>query len=455
LRAHHDLLKDEAPHVEPATKFYDALASRVAASGHVVDLFSCTLHQVGILEMGSLLKKTGGLSCISDTFADDMFKKSYAKIFAKDERDGLDMAFNSTVEIRVSKEFKILGAIGHVAGLNQKASYVSENTIGIGKTKAWRVTGLDTNTSIAFYFEVVNKATNPIPPTRRGMFQFLTHYQTPLGQTILRVSTFGCGFGDFAKPDGFASITQGFDQETASVLMSRIAVWKSEREEPFDIMRWLDRSLIKLAQRFAQFTKDNPSSFKLPLNFDLYPQFMFYLRRCPLLQVFNNSPDETTFFRYYANRETVVNTLTMIQPTLDSYSFNGPPEPVLLSAKSLQPDRILLLDTFFYLMIWSGETIAAWRKANYQEKPEYATFAELLKAPVADTDGILETRFPRPRFVVCDQHTSQARFLTSVVDPSITHTTMASHGAGEAIMTEDVNLGVFMEHLKKLAVQSS
>jgi hypothetical protein len=32
---------------------------------------------------------------------------------------------------------------------------------------------------------------------------------------------------------------------------------------------------------------------------------------------------------------------------LDAYSFAGPPVPVLLSAKSVLPDRILVLDTFF------------------------------------------------------------------------------------------------------------
>jgi hypothetical protein len=29
-------------------------------------------------------------------------------------------------------------------------------------------------------------------------------------------------------------------------------------------------------------------------------------------------------------------------------------------------DRILLLDSFFHVLIWHGETIAQWRKAGYQ-----------------------------------------------------------------------------------------
>jgi protein transport protein SEC23 len=64
----------------------------------------------------------------------------------------------------------------------------------------------------------------------------------------------------------------------------------------------------------------------------------------------------------------------------------------------------------------------------------------------------MKDRFPMPRFVECDQHGSQARFLTAPLDPAITHNTGGGSG-GEVVFTEDVNLQVFLEHLKKLAVQ--
>jgi len=43
--------------------------------------------------------------------------------------------------------------------------------------------------------------------------------------------------------------------------------------------------------------KDDPESFVLPNSFSIYPQFMFHLRRSQFLQVFNNSPDETAYYR--------------------------------------------------------------------------------------------------------------------------------------------------------------
>lgn len=55
-------------------------------------------------------------------------------------------------------------------------------------------------------------------------------------------------------------------------------------------------------------------------------QFMFHLRRSPFLQVFNNSPDESSYYRHHFVRQDLTQSLIMMQPILYSYSFHGPPE---------------------------------------------------------------------------------------------------------------------------------
>lgn len=60
-------------------------------------------------------------------------------------------------------------------------------------------------------------------------------------------------------------------------------VAKAETEESFDVLRWLDRKLIQLCQKFAEYRKDDPSSFRLNSNLSIYPQFMFNLRRSQVL----------------------------------------------------------------------------------------------------------------------------------------------------------------------------
>ena len=101
----------------------------------------------------------------------------------------------------------------------------------------------------------------------------------------------------------------------------------------------------------------------------------------------------------------------MIQPTLVSYGFQAPPTPAMLDASSVRPDVILLLDTFFYVIVFHGETIAAWRDQRYQDSDEHVHFRTLLHQPLEDANAIMDARFPVPRYIIADQHKSEARFL--------------------------------------------
>jgi protein transport protein SEC23 len=306
---------------------------------------------------------------------------------------------------------------------------------------------------MAFLFETTQQG-SAVPQGSRPVYQFVTQYQHADGRKRIRVTTTCRSWVDMATQQ--QSVIYGFDQEAASVIMARLASFRASQENDSpDILRWLDRSLIRLVQRFAEYHKDDPNSLKLSEKFSLYPQFMFHLRRSQFLQVFNNSPDESAFYRHILMQENVMESTTMIQPTLFSYSFSGPPEPVLLDSSSILPDRILLMDDYFHVLIFHGQTIDAWRKANYQNDPAYASFKQLLEAPLADAAAIVQDRFPVPRYIVTEHEGSQARFLLSKVNPSVTHNNPYAQDGTQAVFTDDVSLQVFMEHLKKLAVSAS
>ncbi|KAF8471836.1 protein transporter SEC23 [Kalaharituber pfeilii] len=455
IRSHHDIERDNIKYYKKAVKFYDTLAKRTAHNGHIIDIFAGCLDQVGLLEMKSLANSTGGHMILTDSFTSSMFRQSFVKIFDKDAQDNLLMGFNASLEVLTTKELKVTGLIGHAISMNKKSTSVGETECGIGNTCSWKMCGITPTTSVATYFEVTAQA-GPVQHQQQGpqkaLIQFLTYYQHSSGQFHLRVTTIG---RDLSGPAGDPSIAHSFDQETAAVLMARIAVFKAEVDDGPDVLRWVDRMLIRLCSRFADYRKDDPSSFRLEKNFTLYPQFMFHLRRSQFLQVFNNSPDETAFYRHVLFREDVGNSLIMIQPTLDSYTFDQPSRPVLLDSTSIQPNHILLLDTFFHILIYHGETIAEWRKFGYQDQEGYENFKELLEAPKEDARELIADRFPLPRFIVCDAGGSQARFLLSKLNPSTTHQNAAWGGVpqnAQTIFTDDVSLQTFMEHLMKLAV---
>lgn len=334
--------------------------------------------------MKGLANSTGGHIVQTDSFTSSMFRQSYFSVFTDSTSEDLTMGFGASLEVLSSKELKVTGLIGHAISMNKKSANVGETECGIGNTCQWKMCGVDPGSSYAIYFEVAGQGgpQQMQQSQQKGLIQFLTYYQHSAGRFHLRVTTIG---RDMSGPSGDPALAQSFDQEAAAVLMSRIAVFKAEVDDGPDVLRWVDRMLIRLCARFAEYRKDDPSSFRLERNFSLYPQFMFHLRRSQFLQVFNNSPDETAFYRHVLNHADVQNSLIMIQPTLDSYTFDQEGGvPVLLDSTSIQAQTVLLLDTFFHILIFHGETMAEWRKAGYHEMEGYENFKELLEAPKLD-----------------------------------------------------------------------
>mmetsp|Transcript_7331 Transcript_7331/g.8090 ORF Transcript_7331/g.8090 Transcript_7331/m.8090 type:complete len:812 (+) Transcript_7331:101-2536(+) len=485
IRSHADLAKNTEPLHKPACEFYARLADPATAHGtatkskkkipvsqnaayHVVDVFACSLDQVGLLEMRELVEATGGLTVLGDSFGQSVFKESLRRVFARYPEDAqndagqMSMAFGASMEVLTSREFKVSGAIGAVRSLNKQGSNVSELEVGKGGTNAWSLGGIDPGTTVAIYFDIANPGNTPLPEGKRRYIQFLTKYQHSNGRTRIRTTTL-CGpwFNTKQAAEGqpanagmsHSPIKMSFDQEAAAVLTARMAVFQTETDEISDVLRWVDRSLIRMCSKFAEYNPEDPNSFRLSPEFALYPQFMFHLRRSQFLSLFNSSPDEAAYYRYILIRENTTNSLVMIQPTLLSYSFNGPPQAALLDAESVRPDTILLLDTFFHVVVFHGETIAAWREERYHEQEEHASFRALLEAPQSDAQLIMDSRFPVPRYIVCDQHKSEARFLMAKLNPSVTHNSDLGGSGGAQVNTDDVSLRVFMEHLMKLSVQ--
>ncbi|CAH9049940.1 unnamed protein product [Cuscuta epithymum] len=455
VRSHKDLDKDAAPFFKKAVHFYSELGKQLVSQGHVLDIFASALDQVGVAEMKVAIEKTGGLVVLAESFGHSVFKDSFKRVCENGELS-LGLSFNGRLEIICSKDIKVQGIIGPCTSLEKKGPAVANTVIGEGNTIAWKMCGLDKTTCFTVFFDVSSsdKPDLSVDTNQELYIQFLTSYQSSDGHTISRVTTIKRRWVDTTVNS--EELVQGFDQETAAVVMARLASYKMEMEEGFDATRWLDRNLIRLCSKFGDYRKDDPASFTLNPSFSIFPQFMFNLRRSQFLQVFNNSPDETAYFRMLLNRENISNAAVMIQPTLTSYSFKSPPSPALLDVASIAADCILFLDSYFSLVIFHGLTIAQWRNMGYHKQPEHQAFAQLLQAPHDEAQSLIQERFPVPRLVVCDQHGSQARFLLAKLNPSATYNSAHDMAAGtDVILTDDVSLQVFFEHLQRLAVQSS
>lgn len=495
IRSHHDIDKMLQTHIpnlangvtkvdsllyKSAKSFYEQVARSLVDMGICCDIFIGSYDQVGLYEMDDIASATGGAVVMSDSFSTAIFKQSLVKFLRRETSEevndelGSEMALNATVECRTTTDLQIQGLIGHATSLPLRKdntfinSSVSPQSIGQGNTNAWKLCGVDPQSTYAIYFDKLDS-----PQPGFAFIQFSFHYQHPCGEKRVRVTTLPLAV--IADSDN-QNLELGFDQNAAFIAIARSSIDKLRAHifnstkttyDHTDVVKHLDKVLADYCARFGVYQKKQLDSFRLSTSYSMLPQFMYHLRRSPFIRVFNNSPDETSYIRHIFMHEDVNNSLTMIQPSLLSYDIetfgaedpqtgepNLDPEPVLLDSMSLGLTKILLLDTFFHILIYHGTTVAQWRKANYHNMEGYEHFKEFLEAPKHEALEILKDRFPLPRFIDCDDGGSQARFLMAKLNPSTSYLTNPNHmyGGQFDVMTDDTSLQSYMMHIQRVAV---
>ncbi|KAG5490811.1 hypothetical protein JKF63_00933 [Porcisia hertigi] len=454
IRVHADI-RDEtaaATYWSTSCSFYETLMRRIVAQGHSLNCFVASLDQFGLAEMKTCVQSSGGVVLNAESWLDEPFRVSLHQFFARREDGTLNMGLNATMDVITSPTWKVQGVIGPCVGTGKKSASVAEYEIGLGGTCQWTTCQLDSTTTFAIYYDTANTQSTEATKSPLRYTQIVTKYE--MGQeTHTRVTTLTLRQ---AQNPPIQDLVAAFDQETAAVLLAREAVHKTDSMPLFDVLRWLDRTVVRLVSRFGEYTKDLPDSLRLPREFVYFPAFMYHLRRSGYLQIFNSSPDETAFLRLQLLKSNVEDSIVQIQPTLYSYRMDAAPQPVPLDSTAIQPNNILLLDTFFEVLIHYDATIAAWKKAGYAEQEEYEYFKKFLEVPLADAQVLVSSRYPTPRLIEVCQDDPDARILYNRINPSRSYAS-ADSGAygsqeGELVYTDDASLQVFMQHLKKLAV---
>ena len=492
MRSHRDIEKAKAtmPQIsngvakvdkllyKQAKTFYDKVAKLLITIGLSCNIFAGSYDQVGLYEMDRICASTGGLVVMCDSFTTSMFRQSVIKFFEKENEDPdgfLDMGLNSTLECRTTSDLQIQGLVGNAAVLPMRKdkfveASVAPQVIGEGNTNAWKLCSVNPQSTYSIYFEKLDSA-----QVGHAFIQFSFHYQHPGGELRLRITTLPLAV---IEDSDAHNLEAGFDQEAALVAIARSTVEKLRSDgvsaktssyDESDLTKHLDKLLVDYCGRFSQYRKGDLSLFRLSNSFAMLPQFMYHLRRSQFIRVFNNSPDETSFVRHCLMHEDVTNSLIMIQPSLLSYDVESygaldesglpytEPEAVLLDSMSLGATKILLLDTFFQILIYHGSTVAQWRKAGFHNMEGYETFRDFLEAPKKEAMEVLVDRFPLPRFIDCDEGGSQARFLMAKLNPSTSYASNPSHMFAQTsgqmdVMTDDTSLQLFMDGIQKIIV---
>jgi protein transport protein SEC23 len=479
IRSHHNLLKDSKINkmFMNNVKFYQNIAEKASINGHTFDIFIGCYDQIGLSEMECLVDKTGGVVVQTDSFTSAIFKQSLQKFLSINEYGESQFGLNATLEIKCNN-LKVKGFIGHGTPIYVKNNnnntnknnvqpikfYTDDknkNGIGISGTNVFKIGSVSTHSSYAIYFDLNERVVGDY-----SIIQFITTYQHPDGSQRIHVTT-SQRFINQSVIDSLDTVIEYFDQEAATVLIAREAIFKVKNGSSTDALNLTNKILIDFMSTFCKYSINDPNSIIIPPSINLLPQFIYHLRRSNFIQIFNSSPDETSFYRHCFFTEDCINTLIMIQPTLTSYELEKEPESVLLDSTSIKNNRILFLDTFFHILIYHGSLIAEWRRQGYQNQPEYEYLKEFLELPRQEAADILVDRFPLPRFIDTEEGGSQARFLMSKLNPTTSYTNsesldqLARYGGaqdqtnGVVIMTDDISLQTFMQFVYEAVVKPS
>lgn len=447
VRQHSDIEKNTAPMTTSAVQFFTQLGAKASEKGIVINYMSASFEETGLYEVEPCILNTGGWLTSSESWSEENITQTIIKYFT-----GIYPVCGSDCSVCVlgTKNFKVAGCIGPCTSTNNRENVdlIGEKPIGNGGTTEWKVCGILPTTTLAFFIDISASKADPVPNGSTAIMQFLTKYRhVKTGSLRLRVTTYAVKFADLTS--SFHLISQSFDQQAAAVLLARYATWKVRTEDLLDVVHHVDRTLIRFCRKFGTYNKGDPASFALSSQFVVFPQFLYHLRRSPFMSTFNSSPDLTTSLRHSLLLEEVTNSLFMIQPTLLQYNLDQQPIPVALDMGSLQRNCVLLLDTFFRVVVWNGADIAAWRNLGYQNQPEYENLKTILEAPVEEAKAFIEERFPTPTLVVCDQDSGLSRYLLTRCNPS----TQGFGGGGQdSLGTDEPSFARFSQKLKEVAV---
>lgn len=473
--------------------YYDKLMQRLISQGHALCCFCASLDQLGIGELKQCISGSGGVVFNAETWLQEHFYRSIELFLDPDEDGRLRFAMNASFSVLVSPSWQVSGVIGQCVSSGKASHMASKSQIGEGRTNQWATGMIDRRTTFAVYFNIASTTSAPgsllspsstsastsasslfsfvrggikdtVSPSHESgpyrIVQFITRYELDT-EVRVRVTT-------IAHPLSYSptkqQLVEAFDQETAAVLLAREAIFRTDSMSLLKILHWLDSKLVEVVASFGerntQAGRPGAPPMRLPPQCVFFPAFIYHLRRSGYLQIFNSSPDETAIIRLQFIRSDVRDSIVQIQPTLYRYRMDAPAEPVPLDSSALQPDCVVLLDTFFEVLMHSGSTIAAWRSAGYAEKEEYAYFKEFLDTCLADAQMLVMGRIPVPRLIDACQDDPDARILYNRINPSRSYISFSGNGdsadihgkqGGELVYTDDASLQVFMSHLWKLA----
>jgi protein transport protein SEC23 len=58
-------------------------------------------------------------------------------------------------------------------------------------------------------------------------------------------------------------IRDGFEKEDEDVIMERMVVYREEKDDGKEVLRWVDRMIIRICKKFGEYEKDDKKRLRM------------------------------------------------------------------------------------------------------------------------------------------------------------------------------------------------
>eukprot|EP00252_Welwitschia_mirabilis_P002895 TRINITY_DN12905_c0_g1_i1.p1 TRINITY_DN12905_c0_g1~~TRINITY_DN12905_c0_g1_i1.p1 ORF type:complete len:931 (+),score=186.08 TRINITY_DN12905_c0_g1_i1:551-3343(+) len=370
-----------------AIKWMDHLGHEAHHHEIVVDIFCAGTCPVRVPILQPLAKASGGVLILHDDFGE---------AFGVNLQRAARRAAGShgIFEIRCSDEIYVSRVIGpgEEAHVDTHESFKKDSSTHI------QMATVEETQSFAVSMEHGSDIKE-----RYVFFQFVARFSDVYQRNILRVIT-----TRLPTTDSLSAYLESVEGDVTAVLIGKRTVLEAKGpSDVLDMRRAIDERIKDIAVRFGtQMPKTKLRCFPKAL-FSL-PEYLFHLRRGPLLGSIVGHEDERSVLRNLFLQASFDLSFRMLAPRVLMHREGGTFEELPAYNIAMQSDAALVLDHGTDVFIWMGGDLASQERKSASALAACRTLAEELT----------EHRFPAPRILSFKEGSSQARYLSSRLIPA-------------------------------------
>lgn len=384
----HSFSHPNYPHMEKtALKWMENLGREAHRQNTVIDILCAGTCPVRVPVLQPLAKASGGVLILHDDFG-EAFGVNLQRA------SGRAAGSHGVLEIRCSDEIFISQVIGPGEDLHIDNHESFKNDIALSV----QMLSVEVTQSLALSME-----------TKRDIksdcvyFQFAFHFSDIYQSDVSRVIS-----ARLPTVDSISAYLASVQDEVAAVLIAKRTLLRAKNaNDAIDMKGTIDERVKDIAIKFGS---QMPKSklYQFPKELSLLPEFLFHLRRGPLLGGIIGHEDERSVLRSLFLNASFDLSLRMIAPRCLMHREGGNFEELPAYDLAMQSDAAVVLDHGTDVFIWLGAELDA----------QDGKGAAVLAACRTLAEELTEMRFPAPRILAFKEGSSQARYFVSRLIPA-------------------------------------